>query len=90
MFNFRVIFKNIFEKGGWEFVLRVGATIIIEQIDPFLVCLQFVFTHSILDFMQRENLEELGTMELVVNGIYGRFAKVFILVVTNGLGSNDA
>jgi hypothetical protein len=44
-----------------------------------------------LDFMQRENLEkELGTMELVVNGIYGWFAKVFILVITNGLGSNDA
>jgi len=88
--NFKVIFRNIFEKGDWEFILRVGATTIIEQIDPFLVCLQFVFTHSILDFMQRENLEELGTMELVVDGIYGRFAKVFILVVANGLGSNDA
>jgi hypothetical protein len=40
--------------------------------------------------MQRENLKKLGTMEVVVNGIYGQFAKAFILVVANGLGSNDA
>ncbi len=50
----------------------------------------FVLTHSILDLMQRENLKKLGTMEVVVNGIYGQFAKAFILVVANGLGSNDA
>jgi hypothetical protein len=35
--------------------------------------------------MQRENLEELGTMELVVTGIYGRYAKAFILVVVDGI-----
>jgi hypothetical protein len=40
--------------------------------------------------MQKENLEEFGTMELMVNGIYGQTAKAFILVVANGLGSNDA
>jgi hypothetical protein len=40
--------------------------------------------------MQRENLEELWTMELMVTVIYGRFAKVFILVIAYGLGSNDA
>jgi hypothetical protein len=40
--------------------------------------------------MQRANLEELGTMELMVTGMYDQFAKAFILVVTNGLGSNDA
>jgi hypothetical protein len=34
--------------------------------------------------MYRENLEELGTMELVVIGIYGRFAKAFILIVVDG------
>jgi len=45
--NFRVNFKNTFERGDWEFILRVGATTIIEQIDPFLVYLQFVPTHSI-------------------------------------------
>jgi len=39
--------------------------------------------------MQRENLEELGTMELVVIVIYGQSIKVFILAVANGLGSND-
>jgi hypothetical protein len=40
--------------------------------------------------MQRENLEELETMELMVTRIYGRSAKAFILVFANGLGSNDA
>jgi len=29
-------------------------------------------------------------MELVVSGIYERFAKAFILVVVDGLGRNDA
>jgi hypothetical protein len=37
-----------------------------------------------------ENLDELGTMELTVIGIYGQFAKAFILVIANGLGNNDA
>jgi hypothetical protein len=32
-----------------------------------------------LDFMQRENLEELLTMELVVIGIYGWSANAFYL-----------
>jgi len=35
--------------------------------------------------MQREDLEKLGTIEMVVIPIYGRFAKTFILVVANGL-----
>jgi len=30
VFNFGVTFKNKFKRGDWEFVLRVGATIIIE------------------------------------------------------------
>jgi len=69
--NFGVTFRNKFERGNWEFVLIVGATIVIEQIDPFHVCLRFVPTHLILDFMQKANLEELGTMELVVTNING-------------------
>ncbi len=56
VFNFGVSFKNKFEKGDWKFVLKVGVTTVIEQIDPFFVYLRFIFTHSILDFMQRENL----------------------------------
>jgi hypothetical protein len=39
--------------------------------------------------MQRENLEEVGTMELMVTKIYGQFTKAFILVIANGLGKND-
>jgi hypothetical protein len=40
--------------------------------------------------MQRANLEELGTMELVVININGWFAKAFIMVVADELGNNDA
>ncbi len=50
----------------------------------------FVPTQSILNFMQKANLEELGNMELVVIRIYGQFAKVFILGVADGLGNIDA
>jgi hypothetical protein len=50
----------------------------------------FVPTHSILEFIQKENLEELGTMELMVIRIYGQMPRAFILVVINGLGNIDA
>jgi hypothetical protein len=71
MLNFEITFKNKFEKRDCKFVLKVGATTVIEKINFFLVCLQFVPTHSILDFMQKANIKELGTMELVVTKIYG-------------------
>jgi len=45
--NFAVTFHNKFEKGDWSLVLRVGTTIMIEQIDSFLLDLRFVTTHSI-------------------------------------------
>jgi hypothetical protein len=67
--NFGVTFRNNFERGNWEFVLRVGTIIVIKQIDLFGVCLHFVPTRSILEFMQKENLKELGTMELMVTWI---------------------
>jgi hypothetical protein len=35
VFNFGVTFQNMFKRKKWEFVLKVGATIVIEQIDPF-------------------------------------------------------
>jgi hypothetical protein len=35
------------------------------------------------------NLEQLETLEMVVIGIYGKFAKTFILVVADGLEAND-
>jgi hypothetical protein len=34
-------------------------------------------------------LEKFGTIEMVVNSIYGRFAKTFILVVVDGLEDVD-
>jgi hypothetical protein len=35
--------------------------------------------------MQRENLKELWTIDMVITNIYCRFAKAFILVVVDGL-----
>jgi hypothetical protein len=89
VYNFGVTFWNKFEKGDCSFVFRVGATTIIEQIDPFPLYLHFVVTHSIHSFIQRENLQELGTIEHVVTGIYGKSSKSFILIVVDGLGPND-
>jgi hypothetical protein len=49
--NFGVRFQNKFEKGHWSFVLKVGATIMIEQIDPILFDIHFVAIHSIQNFI---------------------------------------
>jgi hypothetical protein len=46
-----VTFQNKFEKGDWSFVLKVGATIMIEEIDPFLLDIRFVAIHSIQNFI---------------------------------------
>ncbi len=34
-------------------------------------------------------MEEFGTVEMVVISIHGKFAKIFILVVANGLEAID-
>jgi hypothetical protein len=49
--NFKVTFQHKFEKGDWSFVLKVGATIMIEHIDPFLLDICFVVIHSIQNFI---------------------------------------
>jgi hypothetical protein len=67
--NFVVTFKNKFEKGDWEFILKVGATIVIEPIKLFLLTLHFVKFHSITKFMHIDNLK-LKTLEMVVTSIY--------------------
>jgi hypothetical protein len=61
----------------------------IQQIDPFPLDIHFVIIHSIHSFIQQENLQELGTIEHVVTGIYGKSSKCFILIVADGLGPND-
>ncbi len=45
--NFGLTFWNKFEKGDWSFVLKVGATTMIEYIDPFLLDFRFDVIHSI-------------------------------------------
>jgi len=69
--------------------VRIGATIVIEPIDPFPISLHFVSIHTIHSFIQRSNLEQLRTLNMVVMGIYGRFAKTFIFVVADGLKVGD-
>jgi hypothetical protein len=51
--------------------------------------LHFVRTCTIDEFIQNENLKDLGTIRVVVISIYGRSAKSINLVVSNGLGDDD-
>jgi hypothetical protein len=69
--------------------VKIGVTIIIEPIDPFPISLHFVTIHTIHRFMQRSNLEQFGTLKMVVMGIYGRFPKTFIFVEGDGLKAGD-
>ncbi len=83
-------FQNKFKKRDCQgFVVRIGATIVIEPIDPFPISLHFVAIHTIHSSIQRSNLEQLRTLNVVVMGIYRRFAKTFIFVVANGLKAGD-
>jgi hypothetical protein len=74
--NIGVTFSNKFEKGDWSFILRVRANIVIEHIDPFMFNLFFVVIHSIHSFIQRQNLQELRTIELMVTKICGSLQRV--------------
>jgi hypothetical protein len=37
--------------------------------------------------MHKQDLEEFGTIKMVVIGIYGKFTKTFILVMADGFGT---
>ncbi len=67
--------------------MRIGATI--EPIDPLPISLHFVAIHTIHSFIQKSDLEQLRTLNMVITWIYGRFAKTFIFVATNGLKVGD-
>lgn len=69
--------------------MKTRATIIIKPIDPFPISFHFIAIHTIHSFIQRLDLEQLGTLKMVVTGIYGRFAKTFIFVIANGLKVGD-
>jgi hypothetical protein len=86
--NFSVYLKNgIFEHGDCSHSLRVGPMIVVEIIPPFPVSVSFLPTHTIEDFLGRECLNELGTLELVVVGVLGRANKQFILLVADSCSS---
>ncbi len=74
--NFGVTFSNKFKRGDWGLVIRVGVNITIKHIDSFPRLLHFVLTHTIQKFIERENLEDLGTLKVVVISIYGRSSKI--------------
>lgn len=63
--KFGITSKNKFEHMDSGFVLRVGASTTINQIDPFPITLQFILTHSIHEFMQRLDLENLDALKVV-------------------------
>ncbi len=82
--TFGVTFINKFERGDWGLDLRVGLIIMIEEIDLIPISLCFIATHTIRSFMQRESLEVIHTIEMILTSIYGRPAKAFVLVVVDG------
>jgi hypothetical protein len=56
---------------------------IIENNELCLIVLQDLFQHrSHIRVHSYDELEEWGTMEIVVIGIYGKYAKSFILLVS--------
>jgi hypothetical protein len=69
------------------FVLKVGPTTIIENIDPFPLVLNFIPTSTIKGFMQSDDFDDLGIIDMVVTGIYRRLAKSFIMFVYDGEGN---
>jgi hypothetical protein len=86
--NFSVYLKNgMFEHGDCSHSLRVGPMTVVETILPFPISVSFLPTHSIEDFLGRECLNELGTLELVVVGVLGRANKQFILLVADSCSS---
>jgi hypothetical protein len=44
--NFNIIIMNKWESDDWGFVLKVGATIIVKNNEPFDVHVCFVSTHT--------------------------------------------
>jgi hypothetical protein len=86
--NFSVYLKNgMFEHGDCSHNLRVGPMTVVETVPPFSISVSFLPTHTIEDFLGRECLNELGTLELVVVGILGRANKQFILLVADSCSS---
>jgi hypothetical protein len=87
---FCVIFETNLSKGTncW-LIIKIRATIIIELINPFSNLLGLFVIHLIYFFMQRHNLKEFRTIELVVNGIFQRSKRNFILHIANGSRPNN-
>jgi hypothetical protein len=82
--NFNVYLKNgMFEYGDSSHNLRVDSMTLIKNIPSFPISLFFLPTHSVEEFMRKECLNELGTLELVVVGIHRKAKKQFILVVAD-------
>ncbi len=81
--------KNIYEKGNYGYVFRVGVNTLVEHIDPILIFLKFVAINIIHDFMKRGNLEKLSYIDTIVIRIYKKINKSFILLIFDGLDFED-
>jgi len=58
--------------GRLAFVLKVGPTNIIENIDPFPILLRFVSTSNIQCYIHPYDFKELRTIEMATIEIYDR------------------
>jgi hypothetical protein len=59
--------------GRLGFVLKVGPTNIIENIDPFPILLRFVSTSNIQYYIHQDDFKELRIIEMETIEIYDRF-----------------
>jgi hypothetical protein len=53
---------------------------IIQNIDPFPLVLNCVLTYTSEEFMQQDDLNDLGIIKMVITSIYKCSAKIFHFV----------
>jgi hypothetical protein len=75
------LFRNLFVWKSY-FCNTIGSLYLVCT----TVCLWFVATHNIHECMHMDDLGEVGSISVVVIGIFGKSAKSFILLFSNGIG----
>jgi len=70
--------RNKFERGYWRCVLKISSPIAIYNINVFPIHLKFLSTYNIQDFMQRDDFDHLGTIEMLSHAFMVDMPKVSI------------
>lgn len=60
------------------FVLKISASIAIDNINVFPIHLKFLSTYNIQDFMQRDDFDHLGTIEMLSHAFMVDVLKVSV------------